>query len=225
MFINSYPSWGCRCCTQTVGGDPNKNWNVYTMKGSTRSFSEQELVDCIGWDKDQVTYWERHGFMSSQDYPYDTGGPSGDPPVPGHPCVYDSSKVIGLTNRLFTNIISVPWDEKQLTAFVHHNGPINSGIYSGVFGLRTAGCEKTNDCFITKDMCASVAGKGIDHSITLTGYGTDPTHGDYWIVKNSWSTAFANQGFIKVARGISCARVDCCGFMPTYGKPEKYFLS
>ena len=32
----------------------------------------------------------------------------------------------------------------------------------------------------------SIKGKPIDHSVTLTGFGTDPIHGDYWIVKNSW---------------------------------------
>ena len=48
----------------------------------------------------------------------------------------------------------------------------------------------------------------IDHSILLTGYGTDPTHGPYWILKNSWSDKFANQGFIRVARGIKCAGVS-----------------
>jgi hypothetical protein len=56
------------------------------------------------------------------------------------------------------------------------------GVDASVFGLREKGCEKDNSCFITKEMCAKST-KSIDHSIALVGFGTDPTHGDYWIVK------------------------------------------
>lgn len=94
-----------------------------------------------------------------------------------------------------------------------------------MFGLREHGCEANSSCFITADMCndPSIKGKSIDHSITLVGYGKDKDHGDYWIVKNSWSTKFANDGFIKVARGISCASIDCCGNTFTYGNPAAYY--
>ena len=60
-------------------------------------------------------------------------------------------------------------------------------------------------------------------SITLTGFGTDPVNGDYWIVKNSWAHTFANNGFIKVRRGISCAHIDCCGWVPSYGDPAELY--
>ena len=50
------------------------------------------------------------------------------------------------------------------------------------------------------------------------------TRSDYWIVKNSWSTKFANGGFIKLARGFKdanhtngCAHIGCCGWIPCYG--------
>ena len=35
--------------------------------------------------------------------------------------------------------------------------------------------------------------------------------------------AFANDGFIKVARGISCASIECCGNTFVYGDPAKYY--
>merc|ERR1712166_235742 len=45
-----------------------------------RNFSEEELVDCIGWDKDQFTYFAANGFMDSADYPYNGTGHNQDPP-------------------------------------------------------------------------------------------------------------------------------------------------
>jgi len=196
------------------------------FRHSLRNFSEEELVDCIGWDKDQFSYFSRHGFMDSGKYPYNTTGPDMDPPIPGNPCKYAKKEVIAGTDKNhFHNQTGAAPSEDQLVAFVHHNGPVQTGINANVFGLRAKGCEDTGDCWITKEMCndPKVKGKPIDHSITLVGYGTDKTNGPYWIVKNSWSEKFGNDGFINVARGISCASIDCCGNTFVYGNASKYY--
>lgn len=185
-----------------------------------------ECVGAIRGAPHQFSYFQAKGFMDSASYPYNRTGPDLEPPIPYNPCRYDSAKVIKDTAPgKFTNMIQIPPNEEQLAAFIFKNGPVQTGVNANVFGLRTRGCEAQGNCFITAAMCndPSIKGKGIDHSITLTGYGTDPVHGDYWIVKNSWSTRFANNGFIKVARGISCAQIDCCGNVFTYGNPATYF--
>ena len=85
------------------------------------------------------------------------------------------------------------------------------------------------DCFITKEMCddPKIKGKPIDHSVTVVGYGTDSKHGDYWIIKNSWSEKFANAGYINVARGHTCASMcsspGICGHLFTAGDPSAYY--
>ena len=62
--------------------------------GRLVSFSEEELCDCVGWDKDQFSWFSPKGFMTTADYPYNlTGYPPADPPVPGNPCRYDAEKV------------------------------------------------------------------------------------------------------------------------------------
>ena len=106
--------------------------------------------------------------MSMEDYPYIPDGKDQDPPIPGHPCKYSKSATIdGTADNAFTKTLAVAQNnEEQLAAWIFKNGPVNSGVDATVMGLREKGCEKTQDCFITKEMCANST-KGIDHSITL----------------------------------------------------------
>lgn len=193
---------------------------------STRSRHCRPFI--AGWDRDQASYFSPRGFMSTAEYPYNTTGPDLDPPIPGQPCRYDAARIVpGTGAQFFNGSTGHATSEEQLAAFVHHNGPTTIGINADVFGHREAGCEQRGDCFITPAMCALVS-DGIDHSITIVGYGTDPVQGAYWIVKNSWSTAFGNAGFINVARGVLCAGIcdkSGCGGgnLFTTGDPAAYY--
>jgi len=152
--------------------------------GRLRAFSEEQLIDCVGWDQDQAAYFSPRGFMTSAAYPYNTTGPDMDPPIPNNPCRFDAAAVVpGSGGGFFNGSTGHATSEAQLAAFVFHNGPTTIGINADVLGLREKGCEARGDCFITADMCAKVAGQDIDHLITLVGYGTDAARGDYWIVR------------------------------------------
>ena len=37
-----------------------------------------------------------------------------------------------------------------------------------------------------------------DHEVTAVGYGTDPTDGRYYILKNSWGTSWGEQGYMRM---------------------------
>lgn len=54
----------------TFGRVASAEGQFYMKTGKLVSFSEEELVDCIGWDKDQFSYFSPNGFMASADYPY-----------------------------------------------------------------------------------------------------------------------------------------------------------
>jgi len=39
------------------------------------------------------------------------------------------------------------------------------------------------------------------HAVSIIGYGTDASAGDYWIVKNSWNSEWGDNGTFKIAKG------------------------
>jgi cathepsin L len=55
---------------------------------------------------------------------------------------------------------------------------------SGVFD----GCNQTNP--------------DINHAVQLVGFGTDPKEGDYWLIRNSWSPAWGEAGYIRLRRSL-----------------------
>jgi hypothetical protein len=214
------------CGTFGRVGSAEGQWALRSGKPLT-SFSEQMLVDCIGWDQDQYSFFSGKGFETSAAYPYNLSHyPDVDPPVPGNPCVYDSKKVVPGTEGFFTFRTGEAPDEEQLAAFIHHNGPVSAGIDATIFSLREKGCEARGDCFINATTCAT-AGTEMDHSIVIVGYGTDAVKGDFWIIKNSWSVNFANAGYINVARGVGCGGLcsdpSICGNLFGHGSNSSYY--
>ena len=46
----------------------------------------------------------------------------------------------------------------------------------------------------------------LDHAVIVSGYGTTEEGQDYWLVKNTWSTNFGEECYIRIAR-----QPDDCG--------------
>ena len=56
---------------------------------------------------------------------------------------------------------------------------------------------------------------GLDHGVAVVGYGTDPTSGDYWIVRNSWGSAWGENGYVRLKRGVNACGVANFASYPT----------
>jgi len=185
---------------------------------SLRNFSVEQLIDCVGWDLPQTPSFIKNGFMSWEDYPYNISKyPDQDPPIPGNPCRFDKTKVI--QDSRSSNHTGVPPSngEDQFVAFLYHNGPVQAGINADIFS------HADKDHFVTKKSCAKVPGD-INHSITLIGYGIDSTKGEYWLIKNSWGVDWADNGYIKIARGVNCGNIlEAQACLYTFGNPADYY--
>ncbi|CAH0477308.1 unnamed protein product [Peronospora belbahrii] len=46
----------------------------------------------------------------------------------------------------------------------------------------------------------------VNHAMVLVGYGTDASHGDYWILKNSYGSSWGTSGFMNL---LADSKVNC----------------
>merc|ERR1711964_749854 len=86
----------------------------YPFKPFPASYVKKALNEGVGWSNDQMPSIlgladsDSPGLMAYEDYPYDTSKyPDKNPPIPGHPCKYDKSKVVPSYSKQITNMTSV----------------------------------------------------------------------------------------------------------------------
>jgi len=164
----------------------------FRATGALVSLSEQNLMDCSrkygnngceGGLMDNAFQYvqDNKGIDTETSYPYEAV----DEPT----CGFKRSNV-GATEAGHMDITS--GDENALKIAVATQGPISVAIDAGhqSFQAYKSGVYYEPDCSSTQ----------LDHGVVVVGYGTDPDHGDYWIVKNSWSTQWGMKGYILMSR-------------------------
>lgn len=182
------------------------------LTGKLVSLSEQQLVDC------SATYGNNGcngGLMDNAfEYILKNGGLDTEESYPYHAdqerCHF-STKNIG---SLCSGFIDIPQgDEKSLKEAVATAGPVSIAI------------DVTEDKFMlykdgvfVDDECGNEPNT-LNHGVLIVGYGSETVfghkHKDYWIVKNSWSTQWGEDGYIRMARNKN----NMCGVATSASYP------
>lgn len=164
--------------------------------GELVSLSEQQLVDC---SSNYGNNGCNGGLMDNAfEYVLKNGGVDTEESYPYHAheerCHF-KTKSIGSTCSGFVDVAQ--GDEKALKEAVATVGPVSIAI------------DVTEDKFmlykdgVFVDQTCSNEPDSLNHGVLIVGYGVAEENGksaDYWIVKNSWSTKWGEDGYIRMAR-------------------------
>lgn len=165
----------------------------FRRTGDLISLSEQNLVDCskkygnMGCDGGLMAnafkyIRDNHGVDTENSYPYEAHDDK---------CRF-KNKTVGADDKGYMEIPS--GDEAKLTKAIAMKGPVSVAIDASQesFRLYDGGVYDEPNCGNSEE--------NLDHGVLVVGYGTDPVHGDYYLVKNSWSETWGQSGYIKMAR-------------------------
>jgi cathepsin L len=106
-------------------------------------------------------------------------------------CAFNASKTVPVAS--ITGYVSVPRNDAGavMDALAHH-GPLAISVQANTWGDYEAGVFTG---------CNYAHNISMDHAVQLVGYGHDGDLGlDYWLVRNSWSPAWGEDGYIRLER-------------------------
>ena len=140
-------------------------------------------------------YVEQNALETEEEYSYDGSDDS---------CAFNSS--LGLVK--ISGYEDVPPNNQIALKAAVAQQPVSIAIEADTktFQLYKSG-------IITSDSC----GTSLDHGVLIVGYGNEDNT-DYWLVKNSWSSSWGDEGYVKIARSDDTNDPGICGIamQPSY---------
>lgn len=176
--------------------------SLYKLRtGRLVSLSEQELVDCAsppnygcgGGDPATTMWWvaRNGGLATTWEYPYESKQGQ---------CRRGRIRV----GRIRGGAAVAPNSEAALERAVALQ-PVVVSINAATFQHYKGG--------VLSGPCDA----GINHAVTVVGYGADAGGHKYWIVKNSWGDAWGENGYVRMERRVGVREVLCgIASMPYY---------
>jgi len=182
------------CWTFATAEVTESYWALAT--GNLNILSEQQILDCtpnpnhcggtggceggtaeLAWA--QITM--SGGLSSEWTYPY-TSYSGND---------FTCKKELIIPIAKVSKYVNLPVNEQPpILNYLAMTGPLAISVDASSWSIYERGvynnCNQTNP--------------DLDHAVMLVGYGTDSTLGDYWIVRNSWSPQWGEEGYIRLAR-------------------------
>lgn len=163
----------------------------FRKTGQMVSLSEQNLVDCSakfgnegcngGLMDNAFQYIKANGGIDTEEgYPYKGIDEQ---------CEFHEND-IGADDTGFVDVKS--GNERALKAAVATVGPVSIAIDASQpsFQFYHSGVYDEPQC----------SSEQLDHGVLVVGYGANEDGEDYWIVKNSWSEKWGDEGYIYMAR-------------------------
>jgi KDEL-tailed cysteine endopeptidase len=187
------------CWTFSASGAMEGAWSI--SKGALVSLSEQELVDCAGLKYGSMgcnggqmdgafKYAIDNGMCTESAYPY----------VSGVTKTAGNCQSCSAVDHFSSCSDVKPNDQISLKGAVAQQ-PVSIAIEAD-----TKYFQSYSSGVLTSSSC----GTNLDHGVLIVGYGTENGI-KYWLVKNSWSTSWGDQGYVKIARSDSTNDKGICG--------------
>ncbi|EDQ90447.1 uncharacterized protein MONBRDRAFT_16217 [Monosiga brevicollis MX1] len=179
---------------------------VAIQKGILQPLSQQSLMDC-SWSYGNNACDGGEAFRA-----YEWIMENGFIPTAASYGLYQGADGVchskgttpGATLATYVNVTSA--DMNTVLDTLATKGPLAIAIDASLrsFNFYSSGVYYDADCGNTTD--------ALDHAVLAVGYGTDALGNDYWIVKNSWSTHYGDNGYILMSRkDNNCGTVqECC---------------
>lgn len=184
------------CWTFSATGAVEGAWAI--AKGQLVDLAEQELVDCAtgiaygshgcsgGSMEGAFKFIIENGQCALSAYPYTAKDGS-------------CQKCSAVAHISSCSDVK-PNDQISLTAAVAQQ-PVSVAISADtrLFQSYSSGVITSSSCYTS-----------LDHGVLIVGYGTENGQ-DYWLVKNSWSSSWGIDGYVKIARSSSTNDEGICG--------------